>query len=133
MFVVDSSLIVDVLTTTDFHDVFRSIIRGEAVAPHLLDLEVVQGLRRAFLEKRLTDQGVRDAIGDLASLPIERYSHEGLIGRIWEVRQNITTYDASYVALAEHLDFPLLTRDRRLADSSGHAARIRYIDASNGI
>jgi predicted nucleic acid-binding protein len=56
-----------------------------------------------------------------------------LHNRITELRQNVRTYVAAYVALAEHLDFPLLTRDRRLANSAGHAARIEYIDASSGI
>jgi predicted nucleic acid-binding protein len=58
---------------------------------------------------------------------IIRYPVEPLVPRMWSLRRNITAYDASYVALAESLNLPLITRDRRLAQSSGHAARIDYI------
>lgn len=128
MFVVDASVVVHILTSRERDDIFRLVIVGQTVAPHLLDLEVVRGLRRALTEKRLTEAGSREMLADFASLPISRYSHTVLIGRIWELRQNIATYDAAYVALAERLGAPLLTRDRRLANSSGHTARIEYID-----
>ena len=61
-------------------------------------------------------------------LPVIRYSHRALIVRVWQLRQNLTAYDAAYVALAEALAVPLLTRDAPLARSSGHSARIEYID-----
>jgi len=109
-------------------DVFRRIIAGDAVAPHVLDLEVVSGLRRSQRLQRASDAQVREAIADFATFRIERYSHELFLARVWELRQNVSTFDAAYVALAEFLDLPLVTRDRALASSTGHAARIEYID-----
>jgi predicted nucleic acid-binding protein len=126
--VVDASVVVHVLSGEGGASLFRAVVSGEAVAPHLLDLEVVRALRRAHIEGRLTEPEVLEALGDFASYRIERYSHELFVQRIWALRHNVTTYDASYVALAEMLHVPLLTRDRRLANSSGHTARIEYID-----
>ena len=128
MLVVDASVVVHILTTDERDDIFRLIIAGETVAPHVLDLEVIRGVRRALNGKRLTEVEARAVIADLVTLPIERYPHAPLIGRIWELRRNVATYDAAYVALAEHFSAPLLTRDRRLVNSSGHTARIEYID-----
>jgi predicted nucleic acid-binding protein len=64
---------------------------------------------------------------DLADFPLYRYSHVPLLPRIWELRHSLSAYDAAYVALAEALDAPLVTRDRRLAASSGHRARIELV------
>ena len=68
------------------------------------------------------------AIAFLRAFPIELHSHEPFLDRVWELRQNVSAYDAMYVALAELLDVPLITRDRRLARSSGHSARIEFIE-----
>ena len=67
------------------------------------------------------------ALTDLADLPLRRYPHDFLLPRIWDLRNNLTAYDAAYVALAEVLDIPLLTRDRRLAAAAGHRAQIELI------
>ena len=67
------------------------------------------------------------ALMDLTDLPLRRYPHDFLLPRIWDLRNNLTAYDATYVALAEALDAPLLTRDRRLAAAAGHQAQIELI------
>ena len=67
------------------------------------------------------------ALSDLADFPLHRYGHEFMLPRIWELRDNLTAYDAAYVALAEALDAPLLTRDARLAAAPGHRARIEVV------
>ncbi len=64
------------------------------------------------------------ALEDLANIPITRYSHTGLLDRVWQLRNNVMAYDASYIALSEVLDAPLITLDRRLANASGHHARV---------
>ena len=93
-------------------------------APHLLDLEVTQALRKLTLRGGLPPERGRQALQDLTSWPIERYPHEFLLPRIWALRENLTAYDASYVALAEILGATLLTRDARISRASGHSARV---------
>ena len=96
-------------------------------APHLLDVEVSQVLRRHWLQGQLPEDRGRAAIADLEDFPLERYPHSALLPRIWQLRGNLTAYDAAYVALAEALDAPLITCDKRLARSSGHAATIEVL------
>lgn len=93
-------------------------------APHLLDVEVAQVLRRYAATGEIDPERCRSALVDLADFPLDRYPHDFLLGRVWELRNNLTAYDAVYVFLAETLDAPLLTRDRRLADAAGHSAQI---------
>ena len=93
-------------------------------APHLLDLEVTQVLRRLAREKAISDRRATLALADLANLRVVRYPHFILLPRVWQLRHNLSAYDAAYIALAEQLRAPLFTRDRRLGSSSGHAARI---------
>ena len=128
MHVVDASLVVHALTDPSGGKAWALLVGGQAVAPHLLDIEVVHALRKAHRRGEASDAQVREAIAEFESFPITRRTHEILLGRIWLLRHNVSTYDATYVALAEHLQVPLLTRDRRLANSSGHTARIEYID-----
>ena len=96
-------------------------------APHLLDLEVVQVLRRYCASGEIDSERGNEAIEDLKDLPIKRYPHEIFLHRIWELRHNMTAYDAAYVALAETLPAPLLTRDAHLASAPGHDAVIELI------
>ena len=96
-------------------------------APHLLDLEVAQVLRRYCLTGDLEPARAQEALVDLTALEIDRYSHELFLPRVWELRHNITAYDAAYVALAEELAAPLLTADRRLAEAPGHSAVIEVL------
>ena len=96
-------------------------------APHLLDVEVAQVLRRYVREKTITAQRGQEALEDLAGLPLDRYPHDFLIPRIWQLRATLTAYDAVYVALAELLDAPLLTCDAKIASASGHSAHIELV------
>ena len=98
-------------------------------APHLLDVEVAQVLRRYSLFEGLSAERGDAALQDLSALDIQRYPHDGMLPRIWELRANMTAYDAAYVALAEALAAPLLTLDARLSRASGHAASILLLDA----
>ena len=95
--------------------------------PHLLDLEVVQVLRRYVRDKVLTAQRGQEALEDLGDLPLNRYPHDFLIPRVWQLRANLTAYDAAYVALSELLDAPLLTCDRGIATASGHHATVQVV------
>lgn len=95
--------------------------------PHLLDLEVVQVLRRRVNAGLMTAPRCLRALSDLASLQLFRHPHDFLLPRVWELRHNITAYDAVYIALAEYLGAPLLTRDHRLANAPGHYAQIDLI------
>jgi len=88
---------------------------------------VAQVLRRYRLAAELSDARAEIAFADLAALSVQRYPHDVLLPRIWALRHNASAYDAAYLALAEALNAPLLTRDRRLAASHGHRARIEVI------
>jgi predicted nucleic acid-binding protein len=96
-------------------------------APHVVDLEVAQVVRRFAASGQIDEDRGRTALADLADLPLRRYPHDFLLPRIWDLRSNLTAYDAAYVALAEALDSPLLTRDRRLAGAPGHHAQIELV------
>jgi predicted nucleic acid-binding protein len=89
--------------------------------PHLIDLEIAQVLRRYVRSGALANDRAEEALADLADLPLTRYPHFVLLPRIWQMRHNATAYDAAYLALAEALDAPLITRDRALARGSSHA------------
>lgn len=96
-------------------------------APHLLDVEVAQVLRRFVRDGTITVQRGHEALADFTDLPLNRYPHDFLLPRIWELRATLTAYDAAYVALAEALDAPLLTCDRKIASASGHHANVEVV------
>jgi predicted nucleic acid-binding protein len=96
-------------------------------APHLLDVEVAQVLRRYVREKAITAERGEEALQDLGDFPLSRYPHDFLIPRVWELRATLTAYDAVYVALAELLDAPLLTCDAKIASASGHSAKVEVV------
>jgi len=101
---------------------------GETLhAPHLLDVEVLHVIRRYNLTGEMTGDRAEEAIGNHFALPIERYSHELLAGRIWQLRRDVTAYDAAYIALAELLGAPLLTTDARLAKSAAARKLAEFI------
>lgn len=129
MIVVDASAILELLLNTQqaTRVAERLFADGETLhAPHLLDLEVAQVLRRYAIAGALTEQRGARALEDLGDLPLERYPHHLFVPRIWELRHNLTAYDAAYVALAEALASPLVTRDSALAKAR-HRARVEVL------
>jgi len=127
MIVLDASAAVDWLLQTSAGRRIENRIysRNETLhAPHLLDLEVTQVLRRLLREDVVPAKRADEAVRDLLDLRIARYPHLVLLPRIWQLRHNFSAYDAAYIVLAEKLGAPLITRDRRLASASGHAAVI---------
>lgn len=126
MIVVDASLIVTALADDGPDgERHRARLAGERLAaPHLLDIEVVSAWRRRAVGGGLDERRMQLARDDLRSLPIRRVPHMPLLERCWELRANLTTYDAVYVALAELIDAPLVTLDARLADATGPTCSI---------
>ncbi|HEY3776671.1 MAG TPA: type II toxin-antitoxin system VapC family toxin [Rhizomicrobium sp.] len=96
-------------------------------APHLLDVELTQTLRRLLIARQLTAARAEEAFEDFGLLAIERHEHRMLLARVWALKTSLSSYDAVYVVLAESLDAPLLTCDERLARTRGHDARIDFI------
>jgi predicted nucleic acid-binding protein len=128
--VVDASALLEVLLATagGTRVADRLFRPNESLhAPHLIDLEVIQVLRRYCLAGELRPGRALEAIADLDALPMARHPHQLFLPRIWELRHALTAYDAVYVTLAEALDAPLITRDRRLAASHGHRAKIELV------
>lgn len=127
MMVLDSSAVVEwLLRTPAGQRIEQRIYAGESTlhTVHLLDVEFAQVLRRLVREGALLPGRAEEAIEDLTALRITRYPPMLLLNRIWRLRQNLSAYDAAYVALAEELRAPLITRDQKLAAAPGHAAAI---------
>jgi predicted nucleic acid-binding protein len=127
LIVVDASALIEVLLRTPAAPAVerRLFVPGETLhGPHLLDIEVTQVIRRYAANGEIGAERGRAALTDLTDFPIRRYPHGFLLPRVWDLRDNLTAYDAVYVALAEALDAVLLTRDHRLAGAAGHHARI---------
>lgn len=126
MIVVDSAAVVDALTLGENADELRNhLATQELHAPTLLDFEIVSALRGMTLRGHLSATRAEDALTDFDDLSVQRWpSADGLRRRAFQLRSNISSYDAAYVALAEALDCPLVTRDKRLSRSTGHGARI---------
>ncbi len=126
MIVLDASAAVDLLAAdvraAGLAD--RVLADGDLHAPHLIDVEIAQALRRLAAAGALSDDRATDALHDAALLPVVRYPHLALVERAWELRLNLGVYDGVYVALAEMLEAPLVTCDRRIARASGHDATV---------
>jgi len=106
----------------------RLFAPGETLhAPELIDLEVTQVARRYLIAGEISARRATRLVEDLSDLPLTRYPHTWMLPAIWALHGNLTAYDAAYVVLAEALDAPLLTRDRRLARASGVRARIECL------
>ena len=130
MIVIDASALLELLLRTERAEAIeaRVFVPHERMhAPHLLDVEITQALRRLTLLKDITASRAQQVLDDSAGLVIQRYSHQELLPRIWQLRDAVTAYDGAYVALAEALDAPLLTCDARLGRSHGHRARIEVV------
>jgi predicted nucleic acid-binding protein len=128
--VIDASAALEVLLRTPAAEAVERRLfnsRETAHAPHLLDLEVAQALRRYAAAGELDQERARAALVDLADLPLCRYPHNFLLPRLWDLRNNFTAYDAVYVALAEALEAPLLTRDRRLGAAARRHVRVELV------
>jgi predicted nucleic acid-binding protein len=130
LIVVDASALVELLLRTPAANAVESRLfeLGQTLhAPHLLDVEIAQVVRRYAANGDIDARRGAEALTDLTDLPLRRYPHDFLLPRIWQLRHNLTAYDAIYVALAEALGAPLLTRDERLAAAPGHGARVELV------
>lgn len=129
MIVVDASAVVDALTVVEgFEDLHAGLAREELHAPTLLDFEVVSALRGLTLHGRLSETRAHDALTDFEDLAVQRWpSSDALRRRAFDLRRCLSAYDAAYVALAEALECPLLTRDGRIARAGGHDAEVRVL------
>ena len=125
----DASAILEVLLQTPAaRRVSRVLFAASQTlhAPHLVDLEIAQVLRRYVRSAIISADRGTEALSDFLDLPLTRYPHFVLLPRVWQMRHNLTAYDAAYLALAEALDAPLITRDRALA-RTGSRARVELI------
>lgn len=130
MKVIDASALVELLLGTP-----RGLSVAEALTdesesihmPHLADVEVAHVLRRLVSLKAIPERTAREAIADLQDLDIDRHAHDPLLERIWELRGNVSAYDAAYLALTEVLGATLLTSDRKLAKAAGRLARVEVM------
>jgi predicted nucleic acid-binding protein len=127
--VVDASVLAPALADDGADgDRVRERLRGEQlVAPELVDLEVLSTLRRAARGGHLDERRSGQALDDLAALPLRRVSHRALLPRVWELRDNLTAYDAAYVALAEALNALLVTADGAMEKASGVRCEVEVL------
>ena len=125
MIVIDSSLAVEILLPTPLGSQLRdSIFREERHAPHLIDIEFANALRRLTRAGLVDENGASRAIETMRNWALIRHQHRDTLARVWALRESISPYDAAYVSLAEALRAPLLTCDAKLARSHGHGAEI---------
>ena len=101
--------------------------------PHVMDLEVLHALRRHILLDILSLERSSEALEDLKNIAFIRYPHTPLVERIWELRENLTAYDAAYIALAEALDAPLVTTDARIGRAPGVRAAVEVYGWKEGL
>ena len=130
MIVVDASALLEFLLQTSLGARVEARLFGEEDelhAPHLLDVEIAQGLRRLVRTGEVSSGRAEEAIADFTDLDLHRHAHLDLLDRAWKLRDNISAYDAMYVALAEAIEAPIITCDSPLAKAPGHRARIEVI------
>jgi predicted nucleic acid-binding protein len=129
--VVDASALLELLLQTPLGvRVEARLFSGvdEFHSPHLVDVEITQGLRRLVRTGEVSAGRAAEALSDLAAFDLHRHPHLDFVARAWKLRDNITAYDAMYVALAEALDAPVVTCDEPLSKAPGHRARIELIE-----
>lgn len=126
MLVVDASALFEVVADTPGAEVVRALLHADPdhAAPHLIDAEVLSVVQTHHRSGRLDDTAAAQAVEDLAAWPGERWSHRPLLARAWDLRDNLRSYDALYVALAEALDATLLTLDGRLGRAPNLRCRV---------
>jgi predicted nucleic acid-binding protein len=130
MVVVDASALVESLAGGAVAPRLQDRLRHEDIhAPFLVEVEVLQALRRFARSGYLSEDRAATARDHLDALPLVLYPHRPLMERIWELRANHTAYDASYIALAEALPAPIVTCDARMARSAGHHAQIELFES----
>ncbi|MGB3687362.1 MAG: type II toxin-antitoxin system VapC family toxin [Ornithinimicrobium sp.] len=130
MIVIDASVLANALgdDQRDGHTARAELISaGDLTAPDLIDVETTAVLRKRWLAQTLSDQRFEAAIADLQRLDFERVPTLRLIRRAYDLRANVTAYDATYVALADALGCELLTADKRLAGATGPRCAIRVV------
>lgn len=130
MIVADASAVLEVLLNTPAGTEIgrRVFAEGQTIhVPHLIDVEILNALRRLDRAGEIRPARIGEILQDYFDMLLTRYPHSILISRIWELRHNWTSYAAAYIALAEELAAPLITRDRVLAASTGHRAKVIVI------
>ncbi|MGH3727180.1 MAG: type II toxin-antitoxin system VapC family toxin [Micromonosporaceae bacterium] len=134
MIVIDTSAVIEALAGLDPDPRLKRRLSGARGrhAPHLIDVEVLSGLRGLVRGSKLTRDRATDIRRDFADLRIIRYPIAGIAERVWDLRDAMTCYDACYVALAESLGCPLVTTDGRLGRSTGHRATVELYPATGG-
>jgi|SRR5690606_36288580 len=128
MIVIDASALIEFLLQTRVgQQVKQEFLHSDDTlhAPHLIDVEVAQVLRRLVREKEITSARAEEALLDLRELDLERHPHDVLLVRVWSLRGKLSAYDAVYVALAEGMNAALLTTDHRLARAAGSSVKVR--------
>jgi predicted nucleic acid-binding protein len=129
--VVDASALLEFLLQTPLGARVETRLfqdQDELHSPHLIDVEVTQGLRRLVRVGEVSPVRAAEALADLVDLDLHRHVHLDLLTRAWKLRENVTAYDAVYLALAEALDAPVITCDAPLAKTPGHRARVEAIE-----
>lgn len=130
MIVIDASAMVEALVGRHVDDELFEALEDDVHAPHLLDIEVLAVLRGLTLSGKLRQHTAEQARTDHFAFTIARYDLAGLADRVWELRNNHTTNDACYIALAEALTAPLYTCDSKLA-RDGHSAQVKIFPRSH--
>ena len=129
--VVDISAMIEMLAGAQPDVALRKrVLRGQLAAPELFDIEAASVLRKLARTGAMSEANAASVLTDIANAPVARAPHLPLIDRVWQLRHCVSAYDATYIALAERLEVPLLTCDAKLAGSHGHAARIELYPTS---
>lgn len=128
-FVLDASAMIELFVRDETNpDLRRRVLSGAGVAPELIDVESASVIRRMVLRREIAAAEAGEALDEIRDSPVSRIPHRPLVGRVWELRETLTAYDAAYVGLAELFGVPLLTCDAKLARSNGHEADIELYE-----